>query len=290
MTVRLCVAATHLAPGALIIEGDDHAYLFRVRRLAVGDDVLLFDGHGREAPATVGEVDSTRAVLDVGTVRAVSRPAPHITVIQSMLKGERMDWCIEKLVEVGADDLILCETERSVIRLDADRRARRLVRHQSIARESSRQSGRADVPTLRTATLTQAISAPEGGQVPGSQVPRTATEFERTATGLYRNDDNPSSPALAASSEAAAVGPVRLIAEPTASLPLLAAVPADAAAVVLLVGPEGGFAVDELERAAAAGFTAVSLGETVLRAETAGAAAVFAIRAARAAAVPPASR
>lgn len=263
MTVRLCVPPAQLAPGALIVEGDDHAYLFRVRRLATGDTVILFDGHGREAHATVGEVGAARAILDVSEPHAVPRPSPHITVIQSILKGERMDWCIEKLVEVGTDTILLCETERTVARLPPDRLAKRLLRHQTIARESSRQCGRADVPTI-------AISSPEGGQVHGSQVPGTDAEFGRTATGMYRNGDNP----------------VRLIAEPTASLPLLAAVPADAAAVVLLVGPEGGFAVDELERAAAAGFTPVSLGDTVLRAETAGAAAVFAIRAARAAAAP----
>lgn len=244
MTARLCVAPARLAPGALVIDGDDHAYLFRARRLAVGDAVVVFDGGGREAAAVVREVDSARAVLDVGAVHAVARPAPHILVVQAVLKGERMDWCLEKLVEVGADAVLVCETERGVVRLDGERRAKRQARHQTIAREASRQSGRADVPPVRAAaSLDQALADP-----------------------------------------AVAAAAVRLVGDPAASRPLLTAVPADATSVVLLVGPEGGLGPDELVRAAAAGFVAVSLGATVLRAETAGAAAVFAIRAVRAAA------
>lgn len=243
MTARLWVAPARLAAGALVVDGEDHAYLFRSRRLAVGDAVVVFDGAGREAPAVVADVGPSRATLDVAAPHAVVRPAPHVTVVQAALKGERMDWCLEKLVEVGADELVVCETERGVVRLDAERRAKRQVRHQTIAREAARQCGRADVPPVQAAaSLAEALAGPG---VTGAEV--------------------------------------RLVADPTASRPLLAAVPATAAAVVLLVGPEGGLTADEVARAEAAGFVAVSLGVTVLRAETAGAAAVFAVRAVRAA-------
>lgn len=239
MTARLWVSPAQLATGPLLVGGDDHAYLFRVRRLAVGDELVVFDGAGREARAVVGEVDGDRARLEVGAVGAVVRPAPHITVVQAVLKGERMDWCLEKLVEVGADELVVCETARGVVRLDEARRAKRLVRHQTIAREAARQSGRADVPPVRAAASL---------------------------------DD-----ALADARVTAAT--VRLVGDPTAGTPLLAAA-CTPEPLVLLIGPEGGLAPDELTRAAAAGFTGVSLGATILRAETAGPAAVFAIRAA----------
>lgn len=240
MTARLWVAPSRLVAGSLTVEGDDHAYLFRVRRLAVGDPVVLFDGAGREAPAVVTGCTTAQAVLEVGVVRAVTRPAPHVTVLQAVLKGERMDWCLEKLVEVGADAIVPCETARAVVRLDAERRSRRQVRHQTIAREAARQCGRADVPVVGAAVaLGDALAAVDAA--------------------------------------------VRVVADPTAGVPLLTAVPATAASVALLVGPEGGLTADELAAAAAAGFTGVSLGETILRAETAGAVAVFAIRAGRAA-------
>jgi 16S rRNA (uracil1498-N3)-methyltransferase len=243
VSARLWVAPARLAAGELVVDGDDHAYLFRVRRLAVGDAVVVFDGAGREAAAVVREVGAARAVLAVGEVRAVVRPAPHVVVVQAVLKGERMDWCLEKLVEVGADEVVVCESERGVVRLDGERRAKRLVRHQRIALEAARQCGRADVPPVRAAgSLAEALA-----------------------------------------DAAVAAAAVRLVGDPAADVPLLAAVPGEVAAVAILVGPEGGFAPDELARAAAAGFTAVSFGATVLRAETAGACAVFAIRAVRAA-------
>lgn len=240
MTARLIVAPERLVAGRLTIDGDDHAYLFRVRRLAVGDAVVVFDGTGREAPAVAIEIGAAHAVLEVAAPRDVPRPAPHITVVQAALKGERMDWCLEKLVEVGADAIVVVETARAVVRLDAERRAKRLVRHQRIAQEAARQCGRADVPRVSaTADLGAAL--------------------------------------------AALTAEVRLVADPSSDAALLAAVPASAASLVLVVGPEGGLTADEVGAAVAAGCAPVSLGGTILRAETAGAAAVFAIRAARAA-------
>ena len=240
MTARVLVAPGRLVAGRLSVGGDDHAYLFRVRRLAVGDAVVLFDGAGREAPAVAIEIGATHAVLEVAAPREVPRPAPHVTVVQAALKGERMDWCLEKLVEVGADAIVVVETARAVVRLDDERRARRQVRHQRIAQEAARQSGRADVPPVAA-----------------------APDLKAALAGLTAD--------------------VRLVADPATDAPLLTAVPATAASVALLVGPEGGLTADEVAAAVSAGFTPVSLGATILRAETAGAAAVFAIRAARAA-------
>ena len=238
MTARLCVTPSRLVAGRVTIDGDDHAYLFRVRRLAVGDAVVLFDGAGREAPAVAVEIGPARAVLEVEAPRDVPRPSPHISVVQAALKGERMDWCIEKLVEVGADAITVVETARTVVRLDDERRAKRQTRHQRIAQEAARQSGRADVPAVTSvATLAQAL------------------------------------PMLAAD--------VRLVADPSSDTPLLRAVPPTAESVVLLIGPEGGLDADEVAAAVAAGCVPISLGATVLRAETAGAAAVFAVRAHR---------
>lgn len=240
MTARLCVAPARLAAGDLIVDGDEYAYLFRVRRLAVGDAVVVFDGAGREARAIVRTVEPARATLEVGAVGAVARPSPHVTVVQALLKGERMDWCLEKLVEVDTDEIVVCETARGVVRLDGERRAKRLVRWQAIAREAARQCGRADVPPVRAAaSLDEALADP---RVAGAAV--------------------------------------RLVGDPSSTAPLLQAAARTSGDLALLVGPEGGLTPDELTRAAGAGFVGVSLGATVLRAETAGAAAIFAIRAA----------
>jgi 16S rRNA (uracil1498-N3)-methyltransferase len=148
MTARLLVTAARLVSGPLEVTGEDHAYLFLSRRLAVGDAVQVFDGMGREATATVVSVRSDRATLELSEPVTKPRIGPKITILQALIKGERMDWCLEKLVEVGVDRIVPCMTARSVVRLDDDRRTRRAERYQSIAREAARQCGRADVPTV----------------------------------------------------------------------------------------------------------------------------------------------
>jgi len=148
MTTRLLVTATQLLAGPLEVTGDDHSYLFLSRRLAVGDQVLVFDGAGREALATVAMVRADRATLELRPPTTKPQLGPTITVLQALIKGERMDWCLEKLVEIGANRIVPCITTRSVVRLDDDRRARRAERYQLIAREAARQCGRADVPTV----------------------------------------------------------------------------------------------------------------------------------------------
>ena len=72
MTAALLVAPARLVPGPLVVDGDDYGYLFRARRLAVGDPVRVFDGAGREALATVAEVGPTRAVLAIDEIVATA--------------------------------------------------------------------------------------------------------------------------------------------------------------------------------------------------------------------------
>ncbi len=232
MTARLLVAAGTLAPGPRAVEGDDYTYLFRARRLAVGDAVVIFDGSGHEADAIVAAVQDARATLTVGAVRAPLRAGPRITVLQALIKGERMDWCLEKLVEVGVDAIVPIETTRTVVRLDAARRAGRHDRHRALVVAAARQCGRADLPTV--------------------------TEVVALADALAAVDSE-----------------VRVVAQPGADpLPALGAT----ASLAILIGPEGGLAAAEVELAARHGFVAVSLGPTILRAETAGMILVAAVR------------
>ncbi|MBK9036355.1 MAG: 16S rRNA (uracil(1498)-N(3))-methyltransferase [Myxococcales bacterium] len=160
MTARLLVAPARLAAGPLVVTGDNYAYLFRVRRLALGDVLVVFDGAGREAPAEVASVGPATATLTIGSVRTAPRPGPHVTVLQAVIKGERMDWCLEKLVEVGVDAIVPCTTARTVVRLDEQRRASRHERHRALAAAAARQCGRADLPDVAAAQpLAQALAA-----------------------------------------------------------------------------------------------------------------------------------
>jgi len=235
--MRVLVDAAAIASGRAVVSGDDHHYLFRVRRLAVGARLVVFDGTGTEADAEVEQVDAATAVLRVGPARREPAPALRITVVQGLIKGERMDWCVQKLVEVGVDRIVLVATERSVVRLDAARAASRRDRLAAIAREAAKQSRRAAVPAVEVASLAEALAEPAD---------------------------------------------LRLIGHPAADRGLRDVLDRPAATAALLIGPEGGLAPGEIERALSTGFEAVRLGRTVLRAETAGVAAVAVLRLARA--------
>lgn len=129
------------AAGEVLVEGDEHHYLFRVRRLAVGDPVVVADATGREADARVLSVDAARARLSIlGTPRDAPRRAPRLTVLQGLIKGERMDWCVEKLAECGADEIVLIAAARSVVKLDAVRAEARRAKLDATARAAARQS------------------------------------------------------------------------------------------------------------------------------------------------------
>jgi 16S rRNA (uracil1498-N3)-methyltransferase len=145
---RIHVPPERLAAGPLVLEGDDHHYLFRVRRLARGDEVLLFDGAGREATARVDQVTPERAHLTVDAPRAQPAAAALLRVLLPLLKGERMDWAIEKLTELGVAEIVPVRAARCVVTLAPDRAAARVARWEALARAAARQSGRAALPRI----------------------------------------------------------------------------------------------------------------------------------------------
>jgi 16S rRNA (uracil1498-N3)-methyltransferase len=232
MSCRLFVdpQAHALRAGSLVVDGDAYHYLFRVRRLRPGSEVTLFDGAGCEAEATVASVSAAQAVL---TVEPPQQVAPlqtcHLIMMPALIKGERMDLCIQKLVELGVAEIAPVCTARTVVRLSGERARRRHERFVDIARDAARQSHRATVPEIRDIVdLDQAL---------------------RRVTAV----------------------PLKLLLWPREqerSLRQVVATPLPQA-ICALIGPEGGFTPDEVDRAVGAGFEPVGLGPQVLRAETA---------------------
>jgi 16S rRNA (uracil1498-N3)-methyltransferase len=223
-----------LASGEVIVRGDEHHYLSRVRRAKIGDAVELVDGEGRRANATIVALRETETVLAAGEIEAVVDLPPRVRVLVPLIKGDRMDTCLEKLVEVGADEIVVWPAARAVVKLDGERLASRIAHYHAAVQAAARQCGRAAVPTVAAATsLAVAIAGlPDGGQ--------------------------------------------RIVLDPAADRVTLPA----ADPVTLIAGPEGGFAPEELDALAAAGFVAIGLGPRVLRAETAPVIAVALVRAA----------
>jgi len=171
--MRVLIAG--LAAGERVIAGDEHHYVARVRRARVGDAVELFDGDGHRASAVIVQIRNAESVLRVGAVEQVIEPPPRIRVLLPLIKGDRMDSCLEKLVEVGVDDIVVWPAERAVVRLDGDRLDARRARYQEIVRAAARQSGRATAPVVAAArSLADALIEIDGARLvldPGA--PRT---------------------------------------------------------------------------------------------------------------------
>jgi 16S rRNA (uracil1498-N3)-methyltransferase len=228
----------YVEPPAL--EGDDVALagglahrLSRVLRLRAGDEVVLFDGAG-EALVRIERITPERVEAAVVERREGARE-PHVAVhlYQCISKGERFEWLIEKATEVGVARFVPLVAARSVVKTSGD--GNRLERWRRIAVEAAEQSGR--------------------GRVPAVEAPQRFTPALEDARGVvllpYEGAGEP------------APGVHAVLNERIDELFALGE-------VSVFIGPEGGFEPAEVEQALAAGAAVVTMGERVLRSETAG--------------------
>jgi 16S rRNA (uracil1498-N3)-methyltransferase len=228
---RLFIEPARLAEDVVVVAGEDHRYLTRVLRLVAGDQVVLFDGVGVEADARIMRIGPRALELKVeGRRPAAAAERPHVTLIQALTKGDKLDLVVQKATELGVGRIIPVTSARSVPRLEAMRAIGRRTRWQKIAREAARQSGRADVPEVEPVTAIEtAVSA------------AAHDAFKIMLWEGARNHGLRE-------------------ALPAADRPTQ---------IVIAIGPEGGFAVEEVDAARAAGFATVGLGPRILRTETA---------------------
>ncbi|MFN3567154.1 MAG: 16S rRNA (uracil(1498)-N(3))-methyltransferase [Burkholderiaceae bacterium] len=203
-------------------------------RLRDGAAIVLFDGRGGEYAARLAS--GRRAAAEVLAFDPIERESPlAITLIQSLVPNEKLDWIIEKSTELGAARVVLAPAARSVARLDAQRLVRKRARWREVAIAACCQCGRNRVPDI--------VDAPTFAD----------------ALALAHDCD------------------ARLLLAPGAREPL--ARHARARSVAVAIGPEGGFAEQEIALAQRNGFVVATLGPRVLRTETAGPAALAALQA-----------
>ena len=120
----------------------------RVLRLAVGDAVVLFDGRGGECAATLLALGK-QPVARLGPRLAVERESPlALTLVQALASGDKMDWIVQKAVELGVAAVQPVAAERSVLKLSGERADKRVAHWQQIAVAACEQSGRNRVPAV----------------------------------------------------------------------------------------------------------------------------------------------
>lgn len=121
----------------------------RVLRLTVGDPVILFNGKGGEVNAEVQAITKHRVLLRIGQWEArEAEPPVAVTLVQGLSARERMDFTIQKAVELGVAEIFPVETRRSVMRLAHERAERRVEHWQNLVISACEQCGRNRVPTV----------------------------------------------------------------------------------------------------------------------------------------------
>ncbi len=214
-------------------EGSNH--LTRVLRKRVGDEVAIFDGADR---AWRGVIDKVTPQRVEGKLLADDPSVPEayaFRLFQGFPKGDKLDWILEKGTELGVTAFIPMDTDRAVGRLPPDRAKARLARWEKIVRVASQQCGRRRLPGV-SAPVSLAEAMKKIGPGDWTFIPwesETGTPLKKALADFRRR----------------AAGP------PT---------------INVMIGPEGGFAPAEVEKAKVAGAVPVTLGPRILRTETAG--------------------
>jgi len=221
--------------GPQLGEADSH-HCADVLRLEVGETVVIFDGLGKVAEAQLTGVHRRHCTLRIGPAHITPALCCAITLVQAIPKGKNMDLILQKGVELGASRIVPLLTSRTVVRMDgASDAERKRERWQQIALEACKQCGRNSVPLVAA--------------------PSTVEQFlkEVLPTELF----------LLASLQPDARTIKEVLAEWTNSRGGLPK------GVTVMVGPEGDFTPEEIAMIKETGASSVTLGPTILRAETA---------------------
>ena len=217
----------------LTIQGGEHRHLAKAARVLAGESVWLFDAVGRRCLARVETVGKDRTELAVLIMEEPAAPRLRLVLAVGLLEAKTMDLVVEKAAELGCSAVVPVTSVRS-LRMPEERAAKRVERWARVAREAVKQC--------------------KGRQTPAVEPPRALADFVSTPPAgvryfLSERGGRPLREIVAGGAEAERANP-----------------PASA---VLLVGPKGGWTVGEETDLRRAGFEALSLGQRILRAETA---------------------
>ncbi|HSO70216.1 MAG TPA: 16S rRNA (uracil(1498)-N(3))-methyltransferase [Arachnia sp.] len=221
-----------LSPGELVVvTGEEAHHAVAVKRVGVGENVLLSDGRGIGVRAEVIEADRRQLVAKILEVIAAPSPSLVWGVVQALAKGDRSDLAVQMATELGAREILAWQSARSIVRWQGDRADKSLDKWRATAREAAKQSRRMFVPEVLAVSTADVVGAISGVDV-----------------ALVLQED--------ASQH---IADVELPEEGTG---------------LVIVGPEGGIAPEELDRFVAAGAQLVTISDGVLRTSTAAAVAL----------------
>lgn len=211
-----------------VLTEEDIFHCVRVMRMRVGEELEVVSDH----QVFLGVVKSIKPfrVDIVGKLKEKRELPNDIILVASLLKGDKMDFVLQKATELGVSEVILCESKRSVVRLKDAKKESKVNRYKRILKEAAEQSKRINIPSLYRFIPFEDIDTIN------ADIKLIAYEEEAGVTKGFIEE-------------------IKKLEKNTR--------------LVIVIGPEGGFDEDEIVYAKAKGYTPVSLGRRILRAETA---------------------
>ena len=219
-----------ISRGQIQLFGEDEKHIKTVLRAREGEEITLCDGEGMDYQCRIASLERG-VLLDILSKEVCeTEPKTKITLYQGLPKADKMELIIQKCVELGVDRIVAVSTERAIVKLDK-KEAKKLERWQKIAEAAAKQSGRGKIPEIGQQVLKFKEAVAEAKELDGAIIP-----YEREQeTGIRQ---------FVQKFKGESVG--------------------------VFIGPEGGFADEEIALAQENGITPITLGKRILRTETAG--------------------
>lgn len=229
-------------PGAfsdrsVVITGEDVNHVKNVLRLKENDELIVSDGRGRDYHCRISGITNEEVVADICDIcDNFSELSTEITLFQGFPKGDKMELIIQKTVELGVTRIVPVMTKRTVVKFDDKKAKKKTERYNMIAESAAKQSGRGMIPEVTMpVSFAEAVSMAE--KLDMNIIPYEEAEGVEYSRNIIKNIKGKKS-------------------------------------LGIFIGPEGGFAREEVEKALDAGASAITLGHRILRTETAGMAVI----------------
>ena len=230
---RFFVEPEQIGEEAISITGKDVNHIKNVLRMKIGETVLVSDGSDREYICAIRQLKEDEVIVDIEDINGQTRELPiKVTLFQALPKGDKLELIIQKMIELGAYQIVPMATKRCVVKLDAKKAAAKTKRWNAIAESAAKQSKRGIIPqVIEPVTYKQALTMAKDMDMllipyeEAENMEQTREIISTIKTGMN---------------------------------------------VGIFIGSEGGFAKEEVEMAQQSGAKEITLGKRILRTETAG--------------------
>lgn len=137
------------------LSGDEARHAVTVKRLRVGESILIADGNGHAVRGAIVGTERSLLRVEVAELLETPRRDHPVTVVQALAKGDRAELAVEIMTELGVDEILAWQASRSIVRWQGERGSRSLAKWQATAREATKQSRRFAVPSVSFASTTE---------------------------------------------------------------------------------------------------------------------------------------